>query len=142
MPRPQRVAANNAPIRGTAQKVQKWAAGGSSKRAVAKSLGVSLETLNEWMERHPRLRDAWYAGREEEHQRIYNRMMAAIDEGNVTAMIWMMKTRHDYREHAPIADANAPRITINLPSPMTPEQFRALRQPGRVIDHDAAPHAD
>ena len=55
----------------------------------------------------------------------------------MTAIIFALKTRHDYREHAPIADTNAPRLTINLPAPMSPDQFRALRQPqGRVIDAD------
>lgn len=126
------------PIRGTAQKIQKWSAEGWNKRSIARGLGISADTLNKWMEEYPRLRDAWYAGREEEHQRIYGKWMEQVDLGNMTAIIFALKTRHDYREHAPIADESAARVTINLPAPMTPEQFRALRAPvARIIEHGA-----
>lgn len=140
MPRAQLTDDSRQPIRGTAQKIEKWASEGWTKRGIARGLGVSPERLNKWMEEHPRLRDAWYAGREAEHQKLYGKMMEQVEAGNMTAVIFALKTRHDYREHAPIADANAtPAVTINLPAPMTAEQFRSLSQPraGRVIDHGA-----
>ena len=56
MPRRTNLSADNIPPRGTALKVQQWAADGYTKRGVAKSLGVSLDTLNAWMDRHPRIR--------------------------------------------------------------------------------------
>lgn len=124
-----------APIRGMAQKVEKWAAEGWSKRAVARGLGVSVETLNRWMEDHPRIRDAWYAGREEEHRELHGVLMREAKAGNMTAVIFALKTRHEYREHAPIASDTAPRVTINLPGAMAPDAFRAMKPAGRVIDH-------
>jgi len=131
-----KVAPGNQPLRGTAQKIEQWASEGWNKRAVARGLGVSLDTLNTWMEDHPRLRDAWYAGRETEHRKLYGKMMEQVESGNMTAIIFALKTRHEYREHAPIADDNAaPRVTINLPAPMTPDQFRALQPRGRVLEH-------
>lgn len=134
MPRKQRVAVGNTPPRGTAQKIREWAAGGSSLKAIARSLGVAPETLNVWMERHPALREAMDAGRDEEHQRIHGAMMKAIADGNVTAMIFMLKARHGYREHAPVPTGNKVNITsttFNLPAAASPEEWARAR----VIDH-------
>lgn len=134
--RPQRVSADNKPPRGTAEKVERWAAGGSSMKAIARSLGVSSETLRVWMDRHPTIQEAWDAGMEAEHARIHGRMMQAIDEGNITAMIFMMKTRHGYREGDQTSVANKVSVTFNLPGAMPLAQFK-----GRVIEH-GEPHDD
>lgn len=134
-----KIAPDNKPIRGTAQKIEKWSAEGWTKRGVARGLGVSVDTLNAWMEEHPRLRDAWYAGREAEHRRLHGKLMEQVDAGNMTAVIFALKTRHDYREHAPVQDTATARVQIiNMPAPMTADQFRAMQpSKARVIEHGA-----
>lgn len=94
------VALTNKPPRGAASKIRRWAAEGRTKNAIAKNLGTSLKTLNAWMERYPTLQQAWDDGLEDEHQIIHAGFMKAIKDGNVTAMIFMAKCRHKYRENA------------------------------------------
>ncbi|PZQ31017.1 MAG: hypothetical protein DI562_06075 [Stenotrophomonas acidaminiphila] len=108
------VALTNEPPRGAATKIQRWAAGGTTKTGIAKNFGVSLKTLNAWMQRNPELQSAWDEGLEEEHAKIHKRAMQLIDEGNPTMIIFMLKARHNYREHAPVETPQA-QVNITLP---------------------------
>ncbi|QNK00734.1 hypothetical protein [Dyella telluris] len=101
-------------------------------KGIARSLGVSLETLNEWMERHPELRAAMDEGREAEHKVLHNALYKQAEKGNIVAGIFLLKTRHGYREGDQTGVANKVSVTFNVPGALTPEQFRK----GRVIEHE------
>ncbi len=108
------VALTNEPPRGAATKIRRWASDGATKKGIAKNLGTSLKTLNGWMERHPELQAAWDEGIESEHEVIHKRAMDLIKEGNPTMIIFMLKARHGYREHAPV-DVPQAQVNITLP---------------------------
>lgn len=138
MPRTQRVAIDRKPPRSAAARIRLWAGEGSTVKGIARSLGVSLETLNEWMERHPELRDAMDEGREAEHKVLHNALFKQAQNGNVTAAIFLLKTRHSYREGDQTGVANKVSVTFNIPGPMALAQFKQ----GRVIEHDGQPNSD
>ncbi|WP_324754029.1 hypothetical protein [Roseovarius sp. Pro17] len=46
-------------------------------------------------------------------------------DGNVTAVIFALKARHSYRTGEPL-EGSAVQVNINLPSAMTPEDYRKL----------------
>ena len=132
MPRPNRVALTNKPPSGAAEKIKRWASEAATVKAIARRLGVSLETLNTWMERHPKLRDAMDEGREEEHKMLFDSLCKHLDK-SPTAAIFLLKARHGYREGDQSEIANRVSINFTLPGAMTVEQFNK----GRVIEHPA-----
>lgn len=132
MGRPQRVALTNKPPRGSEARIRLWASEGATVKGIARSLGVSLETFNTWLERFPKLQAAMDEGREAEHKVLHNSLFKQAQQGNTTAAIFLLKTRHGYREGDQTPSANKVSVTFNLPGAMPLEQFRK----GRVIDHD------
>jgi len=72
MARTKRVSTEHKPPRNAAARIRAWAGEGSSKKGIARSLGVSIETLNIWMERYPKLQEAMDEGREAEHKVLWN----------------------------------------------------------------------
>lgn len=136
MPRTQRVALTNKPPRGAADKIKHWASEAASVKAIARRLGVSLETLNTWMDRYPKLREAMDEGREEEHQMLFQALVKQLDK-SPTPAIFLLKARHGYREGDQTETANRVSINFTLPGAMPLEHFKK----GRVIDHDK-PDAD
>lgn len=137
MARPQRVATTHTPPRNAHARIRAWASEGASVKGIARSLGVSLETLNEWMDRFPALREAMDEGREAEHKVLHNSLFEQAKKGNITAAIFLLKTRHGYREGDQTASANKVSVTFNLPGAQSLDQFK-----GRTIDHGSANAAD
>ena len=132
MKREQRVAVDRKPPRSAAARIRLWASEGSTVKGIARSLGVSSETLAEWMDRHPALRDAMDEGREAEHKVLHNALFKQAQNGNTTAAIFLLKTRHGYREGDQTGAANKVSVTFNIPGPLPLDQFKK----GRVIEHD------
>ena len=122
---------DNVPPTGAAAKVEKWASEAAGVKAIARRLGASLETFNIWCERHPELRDALDAGREAEHQMLYNALLKHLEK-SPTPAIFLLKARHGYREGEQTESTNKVSITFNLPGAMPVSQF--LKQT-TVVEH-------
>lgn len=129
MGRPKRVATTHTPPRNAQARIRLWASEGATVKGIARSLGVSLETLNEWMDRQPELRAAMDEGREAEHKVLHNAMFKAAEKGNITAAIFLLKTRHGYREGDQTGVANKVSVMFNIPGAMPLDQFK-----GRTIE--------
>jgi hypothetical protein len=54
---------------------------------------VSAKTVDEYLQRHPSLKDVLAAARETAIDHVESKLMGAIDDGNVTAIIFFLKTR-------------------------------------------------
>lgn len=109
--------------------VRDLAADGWSIVGISHRLGVDPKTFNLWLEREPALQEAMALGREQErhvlHNIIYRR---AVEKEDTTAAIMLLNSRHGYRSDQ--ADhSGRVAIQINLPGPMTMEQFTALSAP-------------
>lgn len=129
------VAADRKPPRNAAARIRAWAGEGASKKGIARSLGVSDETLQVWMDRHPALRHAMDEGREAEHKVLHNALFKQAQQGNTTAAIFLLKTRHGYREGDQREIANQVAVTFQLPGALPWDQFKQ----GKVIDGHAEP---
>ena len=100
------------------------AASGSHQRSIAKALGVSYQVWLRWKDEYPELQDAVDQGRAVEHDVLVNVLIkAATENKNVTAAIFLLKTRHGYRENEQLD--NGPKIQINfeLPGAVDPATY-------------------
>lgn len=127
---------DNLPPDDAAEKVERWASMGSGIKAIARGLNVSYETLKIWMKRHPELQDALDAGREAEHQMLYQALLKHLDT-SPTPAIFLLKTRHGYREGDQKDQANTVSINFSLPGAQDLETYKTIieHQP-RKIEHE------
>lgn len=121
-----------------AKKLLAMSADGVNKKGLAYGLGTTVETLNKWLELHPELQQAIDQGREREHKALHNALYkAAVEGGNVTAAIFLLKARHGYREGDQGEIANRVSINFQLPGAMRLEDFtKDVTPPAREIGHD------
>jgi hypothetical protein len=111
--------------------IRDLAADGFSVRGVAARLGTSQDTLRLWFERHPELHEAFEQGREVERYALHNALYrAATEQGNITASIFLLKSRHGYREGDQSDTANRVTINFTLPGALRMDEFK-------VIEHDS-----
>lgn len=119
------------------QRITEMSAKGASKRGIALNLGVSIPTLNRWMEEDEKLQAAFDAGREKEHGSLFNALFVqATEKGNVTAAIFLLKSRHNYVDNGGGSEAqNKVSITFNLPGA---DKLEAVVKSDKkkVIDHE------
>ena len=59
----------------------------------AKGLHCAPKTVYEYLQRHPSLKDVLAAARETAIDHVESKLMGAIDDGNVTAIIFFLKTQ-------------------------------------------------
>jgi hypothetical protein len=104
--------------------IEACAADGFSVLGVAKMLGTSADTLRRWLAEYPDLKEAFDQGREAERYALHNKLFrAALEEGNTTAAIFLLKSKHGYREGDQGETANRVSITFQLPGAMPLEAF-------------------
>lgn len=105
---------------------------GYNKKGLAYRLGTTVETMNKWLELYPELQTALDEGREREHHALFNALYEnATKGGNVTAAIFLLKTRHGYREGDQSEIANKVSINFQLPGAMRLEDFTKDVTPAR-----------
>lgn len=138
MPRHHRVAVTNKPPRNAAANVKQWAADGTARKVIARRLGVSLETFNTWLTRHEDLQAALDEGIEEEHQTLLASLRKHM-ASSPTPAIFLLKTRHGYREGDQTSVTNKVSFTFNIPGALTPDQYQQKYGVRQVIEHDANP---
>ena len=117
------------PTAGTAERIRHLAATGHSVIGIARGLKVSNSVFTRWLEEYPDLAEALSQGREKERHTLHNGLYRAAKRGNIVAAIFLLKSRHGYREGDQSDTANKLSITFSLPGAMKPEEFK-------VIDHE------
>lgn len=71
-----------------------------------------------------------------EHKVLFNALFQQAQKGNIVAAIFLLKTRHGYREGDQTELANRVSINFQLPGAMPLAQFQKMQ--GRVIDQTKA----
>ena len=116
------------PPKDAAEIVEKLAAKGNAQNTIAKALGVGVKTWQQWRdEKYPELGEALERGRAIEHDQLVGTLFdQAINHKNTTAAIFLLKTRHGYRENEPL-DQGGPQInlTFELPGSVDPKTYEA-----------------
>lgn len=107
-----------------AEIIESMAADGFSIIGIASRFKIGKDLLREWFEREPALQEAFDVGRENERHALHNMLYKeAMEKGNATAAMFLLKSRHGYREGAEVDQSNGVRITFNLPGAMSIEDF-------------------
>lgn len=109
------------------KRAENAAADGASIGGIATSFGVSTEVFNRWLEEQPSLKAAIDRGRE--RHVLHSGLVRAAKKGNIVAMMFLLKSRHGYREGDQGSTANRVSITFSLPGALKPEQFTIENDP-------------
>lgn len=110
-----------------AQLIRDLAADGWTIVGVANRLGVVKETFRRWLDEDPELQDAFDAGREAERYALHNMLYRqAMESGNATAAMFLLKARHGYKEGDQSDQVGRVNVTIALPGAMTLQQFTSI----------------
>jgi hypothetical protein len=116
------------PPQDCAEAIEALAADGWSQLGIAKRLGTSADTLRRWLDENPALQEAFNTGRENERHALHNMLYRqAMEAGNATAAMFLLKSRHGYREGDQSETANKVTINFQLPGAMSMEQFEAVK---------------
>jgi hypothetical protein len=111
-------------------RIEELTAKGFGLRAVAKRLGVGLETLRTRRQDDPEVEAALISGREMAEKTLVDSLMArALDPKNpqgAASAMFLLKTRHGYREHAELDTGNRVAVQVVLPAALEPDQYQRL----------------
>ncbi len=106
--------------------VQEMASRGNEQRSICKALGVSYDTWLRWKDEHPEIKEALDQGRAIEHDLLVGSLLeSAVKQKNVTAAIFLLKTRHGYRENEPLDQGPKVQINFELPGAVDPKTYEA-----------------
>lgn len=103
---------------------------GKSEIEIAKALRLSFPTWKRIREEDPKAYSAWAAGRAEEEVHLVEKLKEAVTDKSINAIpcMFLLKTRHGYRENSPIdqKDQQGAQININLPASLSIDQYSKL----------------
>lgn len=112
------------PTRDAAAKIAQYASEGFSSVGIAQKLGIARKTLERWLADEPGLREALEIGRETERHSLHNFLYReAMENGNATAAMFLLKARHGYKEGDQTEQANRVQIVFSLPAALKPAEF-------------------
>jgi hypothetical protein len=128
--------------RNIAAEVRTLAACGFTKQGVGQHFGVSLPTFSRWMDEDQELQEAFNSGCEDERQSLHNALYRKAMNGDTVASIFLLKSRHGYREGDQSDQSNKVAIVFNLPGAATKEHynptgFAISTMEGSIEDGDA-----
>ena len=105
---------------------------GFTETAIAAALGMDGKTWHKLREENPKAKAAWAEARAQERDALVNVLyQAAIDKGNCVAAMFLLKSRHGFRDQGPIdGSAEGPRVGIvfNLPAALPADAYARLVQ--------------
>lgn len=110
---------------------------GCSLTTIAKALRMSRDTLREVRLRQPEVEEAYQRGLAVEHDALTSNLRRLADDGNVVANLFLLKTRHQYREGEPLevnVNVNTGGVLV-VPAEMTVEEWLARQSAeGDMVD--------
>jgi hypothetical protein len=107
-----------------AARIELLAGTGYSVVGIAAALNVGKDLLAQWLDDHPELAEAFARGRETERLALHSMLFKqAMEKGNSVAAMFLLKSRHGYREGAEAEQGNKVSITFQLPGAMPLADF-------------------
>ena len=112
------------------QVIQQATAKGATKKGTAIALGVSDETLQRWLTEFPELQEAFDKGKERERQTLHDVLYETATKGtgnhSLIAAMFLLKSRHGYREGEQEQQANRVNVTFNIPAAQPLDKFMVI----------------
>lgn len=112
-----------------ARRIEDLAANGHSLLGVAVALRTCRDVFARWLEEAPELREAFERGRERERFALHNKLFQDAMNGNTVAALFLLKSRHGYREGDQSDAGNRVSINFTLPGALTREAFTIEHEP-------------
>ena len=112
--------------KGAFAKITDLASRGFSERDIARSLGVSAGTWTRIKDENPEAQDALDEGRSVEHLALYGRLYQKAMDGDIVALLFLLKCRHGYRETLDMTQTNAVQIVFQIPAALAPDEYAKL----------------
>src|SRR5262249_36512393 len=104
------------------------AATGAPVVAIARAIGIGPDAFRDRLQREAELAAAFDIGREQERRALHGALYKAALAGNITASIFLLKTKHSYddRGASAIEDQTRVNITVAIPAALSVERYGAL----------------
>jgi len=114
------------PPKAAANMVKELTAKGCSEISIAKGLGVSRDTYQRWRDEYPEIQAAWEEGRGKEHDKLFNVLFeAATKSKNIVAAMFLLKTRHNYKENQDFTIQNKVAVVFKVPGALKADVYEA-----------------
>jgi hypothetical protein len=117
--------------------VEDLTARGVTLITIAKVLGMDTATLRVVRQRQPEVEEAYQRGLAREQEALVGNLRRAADEGNIVANIFLLKTRHQYREGEPMGvnlNFNAGGVLVVPEREDVQAYIERKRREGEMID--------
>ena len=108
------------------QLIEGLAARGCAMPTIAKGLGIKPDLFRRIRNRDTRAREAVDCGKAVEHDKLVDKLNEKAMAGDITAIIFALKSRHGYRDNSPVESEGGSRVhvEISLPAPMSPDEYQ------------------
>ena len=117
-------------------KIRDMASRGHTEKDIARALGMSATTWTRIKGDEPAAQDALDEGRSIEHSALYGKLYEKAMAGDIVALLFLLKCRHNYRETVDVTQTNAVQITFQIPGALDPADYAKLINPTpRVAVH-------
>jgi hypothetical protein len=113
---------------GDLEVVTKLAAKGVREKDIARAVGMSEPTWQRLKADFENVRNALDAGRQRMHDSLVGKLYERAMAGETVPLLFLLKTRFGYREGDELGDNARPQVIINLPAPMSAEQYEKVVQ--------------
>lgn len=116
--------------------IEELAGRGCHLTTIAKALRMSVDAFKACRARQPEVEEAYQRGLGIEHDALTGNLRKLADDGNVVANLFLLKTRHGYREGEPLevkVNVNTGGVLV-VPADMTVEEWLAQKRAAGEID--------
>ena len=108
--------------------IRELSATGHAIIGIAHALGTSKDVFNRWLDEKEILKAAFEHGREKERYTLHAVLYDAATQGkNCVAAMFLLKSRHGYREGDQVEHGNKVNITFTLPGAMKLDDFKVIQ---------------
>ena len=109
--------------------LEKLASAGYGTYAAAEKIGISQTTLLRWFRDYPDANTSWKRGLESEEHFILSELMKILkDKGNPLPGIFLLKSRHGYREGDMAAADSRVAIQVVMPAALDVNDYKKITQ--------------
>jgi len=108
--------------------IEKLASRGVRETDIARALGVSWGVYWRIKNENEAVKKTLEQARMIEHDALFGQLYEKAMKGDSTAAMFLLKTRHGYREGADVVAANQVNVKITLPGSMKPDEYKKMME--------------